>query len=97
LGKRNLKLGIPSKYPFVNDEQLIWGTLKAMMTRFAGRNFCMWSKAARRKYDLVAQYDLWPLLFITGAGKSEKRAGIASKWSKQQAYNKENKPNLVCT
>ena len=50
-----------------------------MTTRFAGRNFCTWSKAARRKYDLVAQYDLWPLLFISGAGKSEKRAEIASK------------------
>ena len=68
-----------------------------MMTRFAGRNFCTWSKAARRKYDLVAQYDLWPLLFISGAGKSEKRAEIASKRVKQQAYNKENKPNLVRT
>jgi len=66
-----------------------------MMTRFAGRNFCTWSKAARRKYDLVAKHDLWPLLSISGAGKSEKRAEIASKRVKQQAYNKENKPNLV--
>ena len=68
-----------------------------MMTRFAGRNFCTWSKAARRKYNLVAQYDLCSLLFISGAGKSEKRAEIASKRAKKQAHNKENKPNLVRT
>jgi len=69
-----------------------------MMTRFAGRNFCTQSKAARRKYDLVAQYDLWPsLLFISSAGKSGKRAEIASKRAKQRAYNKEDKPNLVRT
>ena len=67
------------------------------MTRFAGRNFYTWSKAARRKYDLVAQYDLWPLLFISSAGKSEKCAEIVSKRGKQRAYNKENKPNLVRT
>ena len=67
------------------------------MTRFAGRNFCTWSKAARRKYDLVAQYDLWPLLFTSGAGKSEKLAEIASKWARQRVYNKDNKPNLVRT
>jgi len=92
LGKLNFR-----RLHFENDEQLIWGTLKAMMTRFAGRNFCTWSKAARRKFDLVVQYDLWPLLFISGAGKSEKRAEIASKWAKQRAYNKDNKPNLVRT
>jgi len=67
----------------------------AMIILFAGRNFCMWSKAERRKYDLVPQYDLWPLLCISVAGKSEKRAEIASKRAKQRACNKENKPNLV--